>query len=357
MIQTWENEDVCKAIEETRSVCLKLEANSEECAQFSVYYPVMTVPTTYFIGFDGKQKLIVAGYVESADFLKKITEACDGVSPSDSASGVDLSINDKVEKAKEKLRQKQEERKFEESQKEKDDELNRRSTGKNVTKLKQWQETKEAEETRNQIIKDREEDKKAKERIKEQIARDRAERKARFEETQRLKKATTEKEKQEKLQREADEKRMEASRRSETARIQFRLPDGQAVNHFFPSGNKFQDAVDYLRTEHSLKNIQLMTNFPKRIYNPNEYGLSFSELQLAPSSVITVKLVCAVYFFIINKACVSIARKFYVNSWRWWWRNGFSFKYLQYYIKLYNLCLEHDLHICIWYTTTTSSSI
>ncbi|CAD5122611.1 DgyrCDS11023 [Dimorphilus gyrociliatus] len=317
----------------------------------------MTVPTTYFIGFDGKQKLIVAGYVESADFLKKITEACDGVSPSDSASGVDLSINDKVEKAKEKLRQKQEERKFEESQKEKDDELNRRSTGKNVTKLKQWQETKEAEETRNQIIKDREEDKKAKERIKEQIARDRAERKARFEETQRLKKATTEKEKQEKLQREADEKRMEASRRSETARIQFRLPDGQAVNHFFPSGNKFQDAVDYLRTEHSLKNIQLMTNFPKRIYNPNEYGLSFSELQLAPSSVITVKLVCAVYFFIINKACVSIARKFYVNSWRWWWRNGFSFKYLQYYIKLYNLCLEHDLHICIWYTTTTSSSI
>lgn len=101
--------------------------------------------------------------------------------------------------------------------------------GRDLAKLKQWQETKDAEETRNQMKKDREEDKKAKERIKAQIERDRfeyiffvvslsilnlrAERKARFEESQRRKQEQVDNRKQERLQREAEEKRMEAARR------------------------------------------------------------------------------------------------------------------------------------------------
>lgn len=86
----------------------------------------MTVPTTYFIGSDGKQRLIIAGSVEPDELLNKITEAHGG-EESPSSQNSQRSLNEKVEIAKERIRQKRDEKETESAEKEKADELKRRT--------------------------------------------------------------------------------------------------------------------------------------------------------------------------------------------------------------------------------------
>ncbi|XP_046575346.1 UBX domain-containing protein 4-like [Haliotis rubra] len=336
MNATWEDTQVTELCEQEGCVAVKIKANSDECGFFSQIYPVVVVPSTFFIGANGVPLEVTGGYLGESGFLDKVKSVVQthqvkspsspatpaNVPPSEpsrsepaaaaaaasqvtepaaastsvSGEGDDgvesqakipkLDHESKVEKATMIIEQKRLEKRKQEEEEAKKKEMERIKLGQEVQKLKQFQQDRELKETAQQLKKDREDDKKARERIKEQIARDRAERAARFNKEKADREKTQEEAKRAKLmaQQQAAAK-AEAERRQ--ARIQFRLPDGSSVTQQFPSRNNLQEAYNFV-SQHVGSTVTLSTTFPRRTFSDADMSLTFADLQLAPSSVVMV---------------------------------------------------------------------
>ncbi|XP_078580165.1 UBX domain-containing protein 4-like isoform X2 [Branchiostoma floridae x Branchiostoma japonicum] len=72
MTATWEDGTVKKACQEAGFVGMKLTANSEACVQFSQIYPVVCIPSTFFIGDNGVPLEVVGGSLPVNQFLERI---------------------------------------------------------------------------------------------------------------------------------------------------------------------------------------------------------------------------------------------------------------------------------------------
>ncbi|CAL8267054.1 unnamed protein product [Lota lota] len=70
---SWREEKVSQA---ARNCCvaIKVDAKSETCTQFSQIYPVVCVPSSFFIGENGVPLEVVAGSVSAEELLKRITK-------------------------------------------------------------------------------------------------------------------------------------------------------------------------------------------------------------------------------------------------------------------------------------------
>ena len=201
-----------------KAVCIKVQNGTQPCNQFSALYPVILVPSIYFINSQNGQNIETTGgqadkdkVVTSIDKAFKgfesepaaQTSAEDVVSPrnnrveqarqvlqnevqptseddkpSTPTSG--LSLEERVERAKKLLAEKQAQKAKESDDKEKTSEAQRRELGQNMQELKRKQQQDEIRQAAEERQKEKEEQRLALIKIKEQIAQDRAERAEKF---------------------------------------------------------------------------------------------------------------------------------------------------------------------------------
>ncbi|GAB1600082.1 UBX domain-containing protein 4-like [Argonauta hians] len=313
-------------------VAVKIKSPSDICKQFSQIYPVVVVPSIFFIGLNGQPLEITPGSLDPEDLTKKVNEvikthesqvsramevvdktgeAAAAALPAAAASsaatsaadvteameveadavtvtpGTSASLDQRVAYAQQKIQENQETKVVNEEKKEKEKEIGRRQLGKDVQKLRRNQVDQSLKEMQDEIKKEREEDRRARQRIKEEIDRDRAQRKAKYEK-EKLEREMLQKEMREKKEKEnqmtAAEK--EAARR-EFSRIQFRLPNGTSITQQFKSSEPLSAARNFI-SQHAGSNIQLYTMFPKRTFTNQDMNCSLLSLDLVPSSVILV---------------------------------------------------------------------
>ncbi|KAK9410582.1 UBX domain-containing protein 4 [Crotalus adamanteus] len=343
MAASWENAKVSEAATDD-FVAIKIDTQSEACLQFSQIYPVVCIPSSFFIGDNGIPLEVIAGSVSAEELIARIHKVkqmhlikAEGLESSASCSSslcsnpedsqsqtaetsetelerlrltpdgevnlvqtsekddrrVEQTTDDlaaRVERVTQKLEERREEKKKEEEQKEIKKEIERRKTGKEMLEYKRKQEdelTKRILEERNR---EKAEEKAARERIRQQIAMDRAERAARFarskEEADAAKAAALQAKQAEMEAR----KEMSQKEKSAIARIQFRLPDGSSFTNSFPSDAPLEEAHRFAAqiVGNTYGNFSLATMFPRREFTKEDYKKKLLDLGLAPSASIVL---------------------------------------------------------------------
>ncbi|NXS67240.1 UBXN4 protein, partial [Pandion haliaetus] len=340
MAARWEDEKVTEAASDG-FVAIKIDTKSEACLQFSQIYPVVCVPSSFFIGDNGIPLEVIAGSVSVEELVTRIhkvkqmhtvkgqplengsqSSALCASCPSDGApentqsravefcdspesvtsdtirpsAGNNRYYNFKTFhfilkfRITKKLEERREEKRKEEEQKEIKKEIERRKTGKEMLEYKRRQEeelTKRMLEERNR---EKAEEKAARERIRQQIAMDRAERAARFaksKEEAEAAKAAALRAKQAEIE---ARKEVSQKERSAIARIQFRLPDGSSFTNQFPSEARLEEARQFAAQTvgNAYGNFSLATMFPRREFTKEDYGKKLLELELAPSASVVL---------------------------------------------------------------------
>ncbi|XP_005098011.1 UBX domain-containing protein 4 [Aplysia californica] len=339
------SEDVTQLCESKNCVAVKLQADSNDCKFFSQIYPVVLIPSTFFIANSGVPLEVIGQVTSQEDFLAKVkaaiemqdkmtseqgataapasppaqqqqqqaasssatetataesapgasadteevagaTAADDTSAPEEKKQKVSEDLGTRVERAKQLVDLKRDEKMQKEAEEAKKKEYERRELGQGLQKLKEKQKEMEILEAKKELKKSREEDKLARQKVKEEIARDRAEKAARFGKEKEERAQAQEEVRKRKLEEQAAQAE-EQARRSEFARIQFRKPDGSSVNHQFTATETFASVHRFI-TEHMGCNVSLSTTFPRRTFTPADHSSTLQELQLAPSAAILV---------------------------------------------------------------------
>jgi len=326
-------------------VCIEVINGSTTCTQFSAIYPVVLVPSIFFIDSstgvdleitggilsregviqsidrtmeklkgvaeDSKTEIVsvtaatqspaASSSIESADVTaasqpSPIPSSSTETSPiqeesvSESA-GVSVSLQERVEKAKRLAAQRQAEREAAEKEKEKSAEMERRKLGKEMNELKSKQEEQELKEAALNRKKDKEEEKKAREAVKAAIEQDRLARKMKYD---------SEKKDAEERKKEIERKNLEAAAaqadasaaaRASVARLQFRLPNGMNQTRQFPADAPLSEVYSYVATEvvdGNFGKFSLSTTFPRIALDQEEKTKSLKELKMAPSATVLI---------------------------------------------------------------------
>uniref|UniRef100_A0A673AKY4 UBX domain-containing protein 4 n=1 Tax=Sphaeramia orbicularis TaxID=375764 RepID=A0A673AKY4_9TELE len=293
LMSSWEDDKVSEAAQKC-CVAIKVDAKSETCVQFSQIYPVVCIPSSFFIGENGIPLEVIASSVSAEELMKRISR----VKQVSSSNLVNLilycSLSEETcccfPRKKKKLEERREQRKKGEEENEIRKEVERRKMGKDMLDFKRKQEEEKTKRLLEERNKEKAEEKAARERVKQQIALDRADRAARYAKTQEEEKAA----KQALLQaRQAEqEARKEAivRERSTIARIQFRLPNGSSFTNQFPSQSRLQEARQFAVQEvgNRYGNFSLATMFPRREFTSEDLNKTLLELELAPSASIVL---------------------------------------------------------------------
>ncbi|XP_005952069.1 UBX domain-containing protein 4 [Haplochromis burtoni] len=344
LMSSWEDDRVSEAAQKC-CVAIKVEAKSDTCAQFSQIYPVVCVPSSFFIGENGIPLEVIAGSVSAEELIKRInrvdqmhtqesgsgtvsSEADDPVATSSatepaSASAVPLSFTEttepvaeaagvspsspenasldhptqgeenldaKVERLTKKLEERREQRKKGEEENEIRKEMERRKVGKDMQDFKRKQEEEKTKRLLEERNREKAEEKAARERVKQQIAMDRADRAARYTKTREDEKAAKLALLQARQAEEEARKEALVRERSTIARIQFRLPDGSSFTNQFPSQSRLQEARNFAAQEvgNRYGNFSLATMFPRREFTSEDLNKTLLELDLAPSASVVL---------------------------------------------------------------------
>ncbi|KAM4025119.1 UBX domain-containing protein 4 [Anomaloglossus baeobatrachus] len=351
MSESWGDESVEGAAAEG-FIAIRIDSKSETCLQFSQIYPVVCIPSSFFIGENGIPLEVIAGSISAEELIAKITkvkqmhsgkndelpagtdlpsdspvtsttESCpvsespsvesppvhtssaslettpaqSDDSPTDEskevvedASESSSDMAEKMERVMSKLEKKMEEKKKDEQEKEIKREIERRKVGKDMLEYKRKQEDDQARRALEERNREKAEDKAARERIKQQIAQDRADRAAKFAKTKEEQEAIRAAELQAR-QAEMEARREAAQKERRTvARIQFRLPDGSSFTNQFSSEAPLEEARQFAAQTvgNTYGNFSLATMFPRREFTKEDYGKSLLSLELAPSASIVL---------------------------------------------------------------------
>uniref|UniRef100_A0A8C7WVC5 UBX domain-containing protein 4 n=1 Tax=Oryzias sinensis TaxID=183150 RepID=A0A8C7WVC5_9TELE len=275
LMSSWEDEQVSAAASSC-CVAIKVPASSETCVQFSQIYPVVCVPSSFFIGNSGVPLEVIAGGVTPQELLKRI---------------LNVSQVRRAARLTRKLEERREQKKRGEEETELRKEVERRKMGKNMQDLKKKQEEEKTKRLLEERNREKAEEKAARERVRQQIAMDRADRAARYAKTQ--EEERTAKEALLLARQEEQEARKEAllRQRSAVARIQFRLPDGSSFSNQFPSQSRLQEVWDFAAQEVGSRygNFSLATVFPRREFTAEDLNQTLLELELVPSASIVLR--------------------------------------------------------------------
>ena len=294
-------------------IALQLAAGSEAAEQFKAIYPVPRLPMTYFIDPKGKPLDIITGPCPSADTLKakihnalRVQESRFG-SEVAAASGSELArsselvpepsepLNERVERARALLAQREAEKSAEMSEKERESERRRREEGRlaqeALLRRKEEEAKKDAAERRRAKAADRAH----LERLREQIALDRQEKAARHGKESAEKAALAEKKKTAEEEAAAAKRAAEEAARQNTTRIQFRYPDQSSQVVSFEADAALSEAFAHVAAALSERDwfnegpIRLVQVYPRRELSETTEGpQSFRQLGLSPSAVILV---------------------------------------------------------------------
>ncbi|XP_073710816.1 UBX domain-containing protein 4 [Misgurnus anguillicaudatus] len=304
LMSSWEEDGVSDAAHNS-CVAIRVDAQSETCVQFSQIYPVVCIPSCFFIGENGVPLEVIAGAITAEELTRRINKVkqmhtqqiegptADTERPDQSVSHVpdarstnDVSSNCssatskeslsvpvkeektsgqvtaadekspsseevpqstepldvKVERLTKKLEERREQKRKEEEEIELQKEVERRKVGKEMLDYKRKQEEEKTRRLLEERNREKAEEKAARERVKQQIALDRADRAARYAQNQQEAEAS----RLTALQARAaeDEVKRESTHRERSAvtRIQFRLPDGSSFTNQFPSETRLHEA-------------------------------------------------------------------------------------------------------------------
>ncbi|KAF7646262.1 hypothetical protein LDENG_00190810 [Lucifuga dentata] len=350
LMSSWEDDRVSEEVQNC-CVTIKLDANSDTCAQFSQIYPVVCVPASYFIGKSGIPLAVIAGSVSPEELMKRIikvkqlhaeqtataSEAANAPMETDQSEHVPTeaashtaaaatapeSVSDdgsvaasatpaedrsassdegcqscqdeedldmKVERLTKKLEERQEQRRKGEEESEIKKEIERRKLGKDMLNFRRRQEEEKTKCLLEERNREKAEEKAARERVKQQIALDRAERAARYATNQQKEKAAKQAALQARQAEQEAKKETLARERSAIARIQFRLPDGSSFTNQFSSLSTLQEARQFALQEvgNRYGNFSLATMFPRREFTSEELSKTLLELELVPSASIVL---------------------------------------------------------------------
>lgn len=338
LMSSWEDDRVVK---ETLECCvaIKIDAKSDICIKFSEIYPVVCVPSTFFIGDNGIPLEVIAGSVSSDELIGRIhrvkqmhsqagapvqstsNEGASSASASEPAltvgsstiepaaspptakasssrteehtatemgppdhpaqsSQAEQNLHGTRESLAKNLEQRPAQKKLEE---EKEMRQERRAAGRDL----QEEKTKRLLEERNR---EKEEEKAARERIKQQIAMDRMERAARYAKSQEEERAAKQALLQARQAEQEDRREATVRERSTIVRIQFRLPDGSSLTTQFPLQGRLQEVRQFVVQEvgNRYGNFSMATMFPRRVFTAEDMNKTLVELELAPSASIVI---------------------------------------------------------------------
>jgi len=337
------------ALTPDNAVALKLESGTDAFAQFSVFYPVLILPSVYFIGDNGTPLEVVGGHQEVDAFLQRTRNAFamfdggtttnvtttapemaapdvtttattstttvsaeDSITPVAAASAPTITadpdvaagaadaasssapLEDRVLTAKEKIEAQNRERIERENEETKKRELERRKLGQEMAEAQRLKEEAAMRQRAEALAKEKADEKKARENIKAQIERDRKERQAKFEEEKRAKEQKIREKVEEKQAVEAAAAAALQERLRSVSRIQFRLPDGGAITREFPVDGAFADLrlfiADELRQQRrGIEDFDLVHSFTRRQFSPEDAASTLTQLDLAgPNALIVV---------------------------------------------------------------------
>merc|ERR1712172_466567 len=318
--------DISSKLKKANAVSIKIQNGTESCTQFSQIYPVILVPSIYFIDSQSGTNIeTTGGSAEKDKLMQSIEKALKDQSINTAAAVADsvasprnerveqarqvlqsevvqeaseeykpstptttLSLEERVERAKRLLADKQAQKAKEETEKSKSQESERREMGKQVAANKKKNEDAEFRKAAEERQKDKEESRLALIKIKEQIAQDRAERSDKF---NKEKLEREEKRKDQEMQKLAEEAEQVAIERSSVARIQFKLPNGVSQIHRFDPADTIGDLYNYVIDELTTpygSNVSLSTTFPSRNLDDVERTSSLRENGLVPSTTILI---------------------------------------------------------------------
>jgi len=327
MTAVLEDDAVTEALPPEKAVALKLESGTDSFAQFSVFYPVLILPSVYFIGDNGTPLEVVGGHQDADAFLERtrnafkfhdegvpvaaasvgssdsaVTETPAGSSsitpsPSDDTAGATAStsekpLEDRVLTAKEKIEEQNRERIQKEQEENKRRELVRRKVGQEMAEAQRLKDEAQMQRRAESMAKEKAEEKLARQKIKEQIERDRMERHAKFEEEKRAKDQKIKEKVEEKQAAEAAAAAALQERIRSVSRIQFRLPDGGAITREFPVDASFADVRLFIAEElrsRGMADFNLVHSFSRRQFQSADLTSTLAELDLAgPNALIVV---------------------------------------------------------------------
>lgn len=318
-------------------VCIEVNAGSNTCAQFSAIYPVMVVPSVYFIdSTTGVDLEITGGLVTKDSLLASVARArkrladpdtllppplatsAPAATPAPSSSATSssapapapttvgtepvvasppaaaqtssqASLEERVARAKLLVQQRQADREKEEEDKEKNREVERRKLGQALLEQKRMKEEEEVRKAALERRKDKEEEKKAREAVKAAIEQDRLARKAKYDEDKTAADERKAEAERANLAAAAAAAQVAAAERASVARIQFRLPDGRNQTKQFPAESPLSSLYTFVATiEPGFTSFSLSTTFPRRQLDLEEPGATLRDLQMAPSATVLV---------------------------------------------------------------------
>jgi len=345
MTAVLDEDAVTEALPAEKVVALKLESGTDSFAQFSVFYPVLILPSVYFIGENGTPLEVVGGHQAAEAFLEKTRNAfklheegipavsapaTETASTSETpvvvaapaAGSVDAapstpsattatedhgaaaasasstappptdSLEDRVVSAKDKIEAQNRERINKEQEESKRRELERRKLGQEMAEAQRLKEEAAMKQRAEALAKEKADEKLARQKIKEQIEKDRKERHAKFEEEKRAKDQKIREKVEEKQAAEAAAAAALQERIRSVSRIQFRLPDGGAITHEFPVDTSFADLRLFIADElqsRGMTDFDLVHSFSRRQFQSADLTSKLTELDLAgPNALIVV---------------------------------------------------------------------
>lgn len=197
---------------------------------------------------------------------------------------------DKAEHVKQLIAQRRVEKEAEERAKELEREEQRRRSGKEAARFRREQDERNVRAAQKEREREKAEEKAARDRILQQIAMDRAEQSARYEAEKNAAKKRKLEEDQKKAAEEQERASLLAAARSNTARIQFRLPDGTSHTHQFDAGSTLADVRAYVKANVNLpfRNFSMSLAFPRREFTAEEDSKTLRDLELAPSAAVLI---------------------------------------------------------------------
>jgi len=208
----------------------------------------------------------------------------------------DETLNEKVETEEEKqekikramklIEEKRIERIKEEKRLEQEREIRRRKEGQQIQNLKKWQDEQELQQLKDERKKEKLEAMEARKRVLEQIEEDKKERARRFNTSGTA--ASPEIKEPEKPVQAAPT----TPTTSDSAKIQFKKPDGEAEIVTFDVTMLFGDLYSFVKSDilqgTNIKDFTLATVFPRHEFTSEDFGKTLLDLNLAPSSVLLI---------------------------------------------------------------------
>jgi len=322
-----------KVAQEFNSNCVSIKVgyNDEARKQFEQFYPILIVPSIYFIeSTTGVNLEVTAGEADQDKLLASLRKANEARSSSvpgekpaaaasahpaaaptppvestsaplesavasdnsqSSSSADKAALEERVARAKELLEKRRQQKMAEEEDKVKNSEMERRTEGKNLQEFKRQQEEMEAKRNAEERKKDKAEEAAAKERVRAQIAQDRAEKAAKFNQLQQEEDEKRKQKELEKQQQAAAEAERLVAARSTTARVQFRLPDGRSQTKSFEADAPLSDVYAFVSDELETgfgRSFSLSTTYPRRQLDTEDMTSQLRDIGLAPSGTIMV---------------------------------------------------------------------